>query len=330
MSTSHSTFIARARVPATSANLGPGFDALGLALQCHNFVSVQESPTSADEIRASGEGAEFLTQSAPRENIALIAARALLKTLDAPPCFLKITLKNNIPLARGLGSSSAAIVGALVAANEWARQTLGASADGSTLLSLAAKMEGHADNVAPALLGGLVVSTMCDDGRVLACRPPIAKFPRLVVFVPQGELKTQAARNVLPPSVPLADAAFNISRTGLLVAALTTGDWELLREATRDKLHQAQRAPLMPAYEAVTRAALDAGAYGATLSGAGPCILTWLPQAGSTPGESDVVADAITAMQDAAARLGVLGAAREMEVDLEGCVIERREVGGGR
>jgi homoserine kinase len=321
MSTSPSPFIARVRVPATSANLGPGFDTLGLALQCHSFVSLQESPTSEDVILASGEGADFLMQSPPHENIALLAARELLRTLNAPPCFLKMTLENSIPLARGLGSSSAAIVGALVATNQWARQALGASVDGSTLLSLAAKMEGHADNIAPALLGGLVISTMCDDGRVLACRPPIARFPRLVVFVPQCELKTQAARNVLPPSVALCDAAFNISRASLLVAALISGEWELLREATRDRLHQAQRAPLMPAYEAVTRAALDAGAYGATLSGAGPSILTWLPQAGSTPAANDTVANAMNAMQEAAARMGVPGAAREVEVDLEGCVV---------
>jgi homoserine kinase len=102
-----------------------------------------------------------------------------------------------------------------------------------------------------------------------------------------------------------------------------------LREATRDKLHQSQRAPLMPAYDAVTRAALEAGSYGATLSGAGPCILAWLPRAGSTPGENDVVADTIIAMQSAAADQGVLGTAREMEVDWDGCVLEQWNVEGG-
>lgn len=325
MPISNSTFAARVRVPATSANLGPGFDTLGLALQCYSFVSVQESPNGKDEICASGEGADFIQKIATHENIALLAARELLKKLDAPPHPLKITLENNIPLARGLGSSSAALVGALVAANEWARQTLGTCEEGSTLLGLAAKMEGHADNVAPALLGGLVVSTMCDDDRVLACRPRIEKFPRLVVFVPQCELKTQAARDVLPSTISMRDASFNISRAALLVAALTTGDWELLREATRDKLHQAQRAALMPAFDAVSNAALEAGAYGATLSGAGPCVLAWLPQAGSTPSANNEVANAIIAMQEAASGQGVLGVAREVEVDLEGCVIERQD-----
>ncbi len=326
MSTFNSNFVARARVPATSANLGPGFDSLGLALQCHSFVSIQQSRAEEDEISATGEGAEFLMQCKPHENIALLAARELLEMLDAPPCFLKITLENAIPLARGLGSSSAAIVGALVATNEWARQTLGVSAEGSTLLAIGARMEGHADNVAPALLGGLVVSTMCEDGRVLACRPPIQKFPRLVVFVPQGELKTQAARHVLPTNVALTDASFNISRASLLIAALASGEWELLREATRDKLHQAHRASLMPAFDAVTQAALSAGAYGATLSGAGPCVLAWLPRAGITPTANDVVAGAIIAMQEAASKLGVLGVAREMEVDWEGCVIESYKI----
>lgn len=323
MSISDTSLIARARVPATSANLGPGFDALGLALQCHSFVSVQQSLTGKDEIFATGEGSTFLMQCAPHENIALIAAHELLKALDAPPQFLKITLENAIPLARGLGSSSAAIVGALVATNAWASRTLGVSENRSTLLSLAAKMEGHADNVAPAMLGGLVVSTMCDNGRVLACRPPIKIFPRLVIFVPQSELKTQAARHVLPERVTLGDAAFNISRASLLIAALTSGDWELLREATRDKLHQAQRAALMPAFNALTHAALGAGAYGATLSGAGPCVLAWLPQIGSTPTTNDtVVADVIVSMQSAAAKQGVLGTAQEMKVDMEGCVLD--------
>lgn len=317
----NSPYAARVRVPATSANLGPGFDALGLALQCHNFVTVQESNSGADEIEAHGEGAAFLKRSKPSENIALLAAHALLKKLDAPSTFLKISLENNIPLARGLGSSSAAIVGALAATNAWLQQRHGTSADGSTLLALAAKLEGHSDNVAPALLGGLVVSAMCEDGRVLACRAPIATFPHLVVFVPQSELKTDAARAVLPPRVSLHDAAFNIARASLLIAALGNSDWELLREATRDKLHQNQRAALMPAYDAVTRAAIEAGAYGATLSGAGPCILAWLPQAGSTPGHTGVAADVISAMQNAAAELGVLGSAREVEVDLQGCIV---------
>lgn len=123
-------FCTRARVPATSANLGPGFDALGLALQCYSFVSVQQSPSGEDVICASGEVRFFIMRIAAQDNIALIAARALLKTLNAPPCFLKITLENNIPLARGLGSSSAALIGALMATNEWARQTLGLIADG--------------------------------------------------------------------------------------------------------------------------------------------------------------------------------------------------------
>lgn len=305
----------RVRVPATTANLGPGFDTLGLALQVYNFIAVEQSESASDEIVATGEGARTLMSGVPHHNIALLAARELLCTLGERGVPLKLSLENTIPLARGLGSSSAARAGALVAANEWARLHLGRSADTSTLLTLATELEGHPDNVAPALLGGLVVSTLCDDGRVLSSRLPVEKFPRLVIFVPDSELETKAARAVLPQSVPLGDATFNISRSSLLVAALVNQEWELLREATRDRLHQSQRAALMPAYNAVAEAALAAGAYGATLSGAGPCILAWLPD------ESTLVAGAIERMQNAAAEQNVLGAAREVEVETEGCVV---------
>src|SRR5690606_18829313 len=146
------------------------------------------------EIEAHGEGAHFINAGAPQQNIALLAARELLSTLDVPPTSLKLTLENATPLARGLGSSSAARVGALVAANEWARQNFGRSTDRSTLLALATKLEGHPDNVAPALLGGFVVSTTGDDGHVFTSKLPIEKFPRLLVFVPNEHLETKAAR----------------------------------------------------------------------------------------------------------------------------------------
>lgn len=305
----------RVRVPATTANLGPGFDTLGLSLQIYNFVSIEYSSSNADEIIARGEGAHIIRSGPAQKNIALLAARELLSTLKIPFTPLKLTLENATPLARGLGSSSAARVGALVAANEWAQRNFGRGADRSTLLALATKLEGHPDNVAPALLGGFVVSTTGDDGKVFTSKLPIEKFPRLLVFVPDSHLETKAARNVLPQQVSLHDATFNISRSSLLVAALVTGDWELLREATRDKLHQSQRAALMPAYDAVVEAAINAGAFGATLSGAGPCILAWLPD------ESTSVQRAAESMQNAAAEKGVLGAAREVKVDHDGCIV---------
>lgn len=305
----------RVRVPATSANLGPGFDTLGLALQLHNFVAVEQSPGGANEIVATGEGASTLNAGNPQENIALRAIEELLCELGLAPTAFKLILENQIPLARGLGSSSAARVGALVAANEWARRQHNKSLDRSTLLTLATKLEGHPDNVAPALLGGLIVSVTDDGGGVLTQPVPVEKFPRLVVFIPQSELETKTARGVLPTQIPTRDAIFNIARTGFLIAALVNQKWDVLSEALRDKLHQSQRAALMPAYDAVVRAATQSGAFGATLSGAGPCVLAWLPD------KNTLVADAVVAMQNAASESGVLGAAQEVEVDLEGCVV---------
>lgn len=310
----------RVRVPATTANLGPGFDVLGLALQLYSYVTLDQSPTGQDHILARGEGVDMLDRMPVADNIALIAAHTIFDALKMPRVPLQLTLENAIPLARGLGSSSAARVGALVAANEWARGTYRRSVDTNALLALATQLEGHPDNVAPALLGGLVISaTQEATGQVQSLRLPVATFPRLVVFIPTSALETDKARAVLPRQVSRADAIFNIARASLLTGVLASGAWrdrpELLGEALHDKLHQEQRSALMPAYRKATRAALEAGALGATLSGAGPCILAWLPD------NAAIAAATITAMQNAAAECGVLGAAHEIAVDLDGCVI---------
>ena len=309
----------RVRVPATTANLGPGFDVLGLALQLHSYVSLAPSPTREDSIVALGEGADIVSRLPLETNIALIAVHTAFDALAIPREPLQLTLENAIPLARGLGSSSAARVGALVAANEYIKRRHKKWADSDMLLALATRLEGHPDNVAPALLGGLVISaTQEATGQVQSLRLPVEVFPRLVVFIPDNQLETSKARAVLPEQVSRADAIFNIARASLLTGALASGAWQerpaLLREALHDKLHQNQRAALMPAYEAASRAALDAGALGVTLSGAGPCILAWLPDDAAT------VATTITAMQNAAAGQNVPGAALELAVDNDGCV----------
>jgi homoserine kinase len=318
----------RVRVPATTANLGPGFDALGLAVQIYNFVAIENSSSQSHEIIARGEGADVLNSTDSESNIACCAVRELFAHLGLPPAPLRLTLENAIPMARGLGSSSAARVGALFAANEWAQQNFGKSADRSTLLALATKLEGHPDNVAPALLGGLVASvtrethsekTSEKTAEVLALQVPVEKFPRLVVFIPESELETKEARAVLPDAIFRHDATFNIARASLLVGVLASGAWqeqpELLREALKDKLHQEHRAALMPAYDCTTRAAIHAGALGATLSGAGPTILAWLPD------DEKTVQEVIAAMQEAAAGCEVFGTAREVRVDTAGTVI---------
>lgn len=311
----------RVRVPASSANLGPGFDTLGLALNLYNYVTVSESGSGEDEVVASGEGADVLTND--KSNIALKAARLLLQWSEAPPVPLRLTLENHIPLARGLGSSSAARVGALVAANKWAQVIGGKACSQEELLTLATQLEGHPDNVAAALIGGLVVSTTreTDSGitEALAVQMPVERFPALVVFIPDTELATKSARAVLPDAVFRADAVFNIARTGLLLSVLATQCWELLSEALRDRLHQDHRASLMPGFTAILQAAHKAGAYGATLSGAGPTVLAWLPR------DENIIAEVAQAMQDCAVEHEVFGKSRVMEVDEAGCVVVPNE-----
>ena len=188
---------------------------------------------------------------------------------------LALEMHNAIPLARGLGSSSAAIVAGLFAANAWAFQAHQKSLSPRQLLEIATSIEGHPDNVAPALMGGLVAAATGETG-VRAVRVPVEKWPQFVAWIPDAQLATSHARAVLPDVVSRADAIYNLSRAALLVAALAAGDWDALGEALHDRLHQAQRAPLVPGFEAIGGAARVAGALGATLSGAGPTILAWI------------------------------------------------------
>ncbi|PQV64642.1 homoserine kinase [Abditibacterium utsteinense] len=293
------------RVPATSANCGPGFDCLGLALSLHNEITLKIG--DSDALQVAGEGVFELQNNS--QTIAHHAAHRVFKALSISISGVQLSLKNQIPLSRGLGSSSAAIVGGLVAANAWAQKNRGLELSKENLLDLATEIEGHPDNVAPALLGGFVVSARNENGAVASIQLPIQKFPRFAVWIPETELATKVARGVLPESYSRADAVFNLSRSALLVAALATNDFEALREALRDKIHQDFRAPLVPAFEEISRAALENGAFGVTLSGAGPSILAWLPEG----------TGAIDAMKNAAFEAKVKGRVVELEVDELGC-----------
>lgn len=266
------------RVPATTANLGPGFDCLGLALDIYNTLSIARSDSF--RIDVSGEGAGTLPPDGRN-----IAYRALLTLAEeagreVPP--LRMTMKNEIPLARGLGSSAAAIVGALVAADRFFDSNL--SRD--KLLEIAAGIEGHPDNVAPAILGGCIV-VVKDGPRLVHAPVPLPPELVAVLFIPDFALATVEARRVLPQQVKMADAVFNVGRTALLATCLATGRLDLLRVATQDALHQPWRKALFPAMEALFRAALEAGALGVFLSGAGPTILAL------TTHDSDLVAHAM-------------------------------------
>ncbi len=281
------------RVPATSANLGPGFDALGLALDLFNTLSL--SIADADSLRATGEGAAELANYST--TIAHDAAHRVLRALDCDVAGVHLQMHNAIPLARGLGSSSAAIVGGMLAANAWAQLAHSKSLSPRELLEMATQIEGHPDNVAPALMGGLVAAACEQRGDALAVaavRVPVKAWPQFAVWIPDAELSTNKARGVLPDSVSRADAIYNLSRSALLIAALTAGDFDALREALKDKLHQSHRAPLVPGFNAIVGAATQSGAIGATLSGAGPTILAWIAP--------DADAGAVRRAMEAAAR----------------------------
>jgi homoserine kinase len=251
-------------VPATSANLGPGFDALGMAIDMVNRVHVQ--PGESWEIAMAGEGAERLPLGDRNLMFRSITTAARRWGLALPPARLECS--NVIPLSRGLGSSSAAIVAGLLIANRLG----GKPKSNDDLLHLASEIEGHPDNVTPALLGGLQACALV-DGRVVHARVPLKKKLSLALYVPDAPMPTREARKVVPRRIDIHDAVYNISRACLLVAAMASGELGALQAGTQDMLHQPARMRLFPAMPVLFHAALEAGALGVYLSGAGSTIV---------------------------------------------------------
>ncbi len=278
----------RVSVPATSANLGPGFDSLGLALAHRDHLeAVALGPAGAGgasvEVVVHGEGADSLPRG--RDHLVVRAMEAAFAALGVPAPDLRLTCRNVIPQARGMGSSSAAIVGGLGLARAMVPDGTRRLGD-DALLAMAARIEGHPDNVAPALLGGFVVSGH-DDGVWWAVPAPVDPRVRTVVLVPPDPVSTELARGLLPSTVPLAEAAADAGRTALLVAALG-GSVEQLWRATRDHLHQEHRRPAMPATLAVVDR-LRARGVAAAVSGAGPTVVALVA---SEADAASVLADA--------------------------------------
>jgi homoserine kinase len=261
------------RVPATSANLGPGFDTLGLALALHDEVEVRVTGSGL-EIEVDGEGAADIAGSG-ENHLIVRAMRVAFDALDVPqPAGLALRCLNRIPHGRGLGSSAAAIVAGLLAA----RALTGAGTAPEEVLPLASMLEGHPDNVAPCLFGGLTIAWLANGAAGVPEARAIRLDPRpevrTVVFIAPEPVSTQVARGLLPPTVPHADAARNAGRAALLIAALTARPDALL-DGTEDRLHQDYRAPAMPhSHDLVTR--LRAAGVPAVVSGAGPSVLAFL------------------------------------------------------
>jgi homoserine kinase len=299
------------QVPATTANLGPGLDALGLALDLWNEAAF--SPADEFSVTVRGEGADDL----PRDSRNLIIRAAQRLVRESQPALalapFHVECVNRIPPGAGMGSSAAAVLTGLLGANV----LLGGPFTREAILQMAAEMEGHPDNVAPALLGGLVVSTM-DEGRVLVRQilgeSNLAPQLHITVVVPDFRFPTEEARSVLPERVPLKDAARNIGRAILVVEALRAGDLDLLGQAMDDSLHQPYRLPLIPGAQAAVEAAKRAGAAGVALSGAGPALAAFSPSRDGAPGKAMAEAFEAAGLSVRVFQLGVSAQGAQVQV----------------
>ncbi|GEP62355.1 homoserine kinase [Clostridium beijerinckii] len=250
------------RVPATSANMGPGFDTLGIALNLYNDFGFREIE---DGLKFNGMPEEFCNE----DNIIYKAMKYCFDKAGYKIKGLEISeIKQDVPVSRGLGSSSTCIVGGLVGANE----ILGKKFSEEELLEMAVEIEGHPDNVAPALLGGMVVAIV-DENKTYYDKIDVKDGIKFISIIPNFRLSTEEARKVLPKEISLKDGVYNVSRAALMVACFSSGKYELLRYACKDAFHQNYRSKLIPGFEEVYNKSYELGALACYLSGAGPTIM---------------------------------------------------------
>ena len=277
------------KAPATTANMGPGFDCLGMALDIWNTVTVD---TGASGFEISGEGRDSLPKDAT--NLLYRSFARVYEGIGKPVPVVRIRCRNEIPLGRGLGSSAAAVASGLLAASELS----GANIPANRLLALAADIEGHPDNAAAAIMGGCRIVVSDGDALITAAVPIPAEL-KVVLFVPEVPMPTEQARRILPQTLDRRDAVFNIGRAALLVNAFASGDLTHLSTATQDRLHQPAREAIFYPMKNIFRAAMAAGALGVFLSGAGSAVLALARDREYTIGYE---------MADAAMKSGVDGA----------------------
>lgn len=254
----------RIKVAATSANLGPGFDSLGLALNLYNSFIFKE----VDGLELLGFDREFSNKN----NLVYLAMKKTFEKIEYEPRGVRIEADIQIPISRGLGSSASCIVAGIIGASLLAKRQL----DEGEILDLAVGIEGHADNVAGALLGGLVVSLMDDE--LVYSRHEVGEDLIFLALVPDYKVSTQKAREVLPEKVDFKEVLSNISRVSLLMSALLEKRYDLLKYALVDKVHEPYRKELVKDYDRLRKLALDEGALGVYLSGAGPTIMCLLDE----------------------------------------------------
>lgn len=259
-----------ASAPASTSNLGPGFDCLGLALRLPLTVTATRIPEGF-RIERRGEGSDLAVD--PNRDVLLAAYRRLFREAKKPVPTVALTIRSAIPVARGLGSSAAAIVAGLTLANHWLRGRF----PREELLALAVAIEGHPDNVSASLLGGLTLSLPRADGSTTSLPIPAPRGLGLTLVIPEVRVSTEEARALLPRTVPLADAAANTARALALLYAFERRRPDLLADALVDVYHVPHRARLIPAYARVAEAGRRAGAFGVTISGSGPTLLALHP-----------------------------------------------------
>ncbi|UQN07552.1 homoserine kinase [Deinococcus sp. QL22] len=295
------------RAPASSANLGPGFDSLGLSVPLYTTLRV--TPQSVTKVVPMGAGLDGTPHD--ESNYVYKAMLLAAKRAGQPLPHARIEIESDVPLARGLGSSAAALVAGIVAGNE----LLGTPLTPEVVLDVAAREEGHPDNVAPALFGGIVVATLDKLGTHYVRLDPPAHLA-VTVLIPDFELSTSKARAVLPKEYSRADAVHALSHAALLAAALSVGRLDLLRHAMQDYIHQIWRAPLVPGLSDILEEAHKHGALGAALSGAGPTVLCFHDTREDT-------ARLHTYLHTVMAKNGLTGTVLDLPIDAVGTVIER-------
>lgn len=293
------------RVPATTANLGAGFDCIGAALSLYNEFTF--TPIETQSLVIAVQGLEAAKVHTDATNLAYQAFLKLYTQIDRVPPIIQLEIKLGVPLARGLGSSATAIVGGLLGANTLAGNPLSPAA----VMQLAIEMEGHPDNVVPALIGGCQLAATAAKGWAIADIPWHSSIVP-VVAIPNFELSTAAARSVLPTEYSRADAIFNTAHLGLMVRGLETGNPDWLSAGLTDRIHQPYRQQLIPGYTDVEQAVIAAGGYGMVISGAGPTLLAL-----ATAECAEAVA---TAMTQAWEKHDIEASARSLAVDLQGAI----------
>lgn len=254
------------RVPATSANIGPGFDCLGVAVNMYNKFFVEEIE---EGLIFEGCADKFKNE----DNLIYVAMKKCFDKIGYKPTGLRIKIESDIPVSRGLGSSAACVVGGIVSANELAGGVL----NKKELLDLAVEVEGHPDNVNPALFGGMTAS-ISDNREVIYSKVKVSEGIKFCALIPDFTLSTEKARAVLPKSIDYKDGIFNVGRTALMISALNNGDFHLIKYACKDKLHQDYRAKLIDNFYSIKEECEKLNSLGVFLSGAGPTIMVMLEE----------------------------------------------------